>query len=257
MAEHQLVDYSVFDRSGYLIGKVARVEPLVEGNFSLILQLIGEGLINREATIGNGDIKAIDSEKNILHLDRDHQEFIPQSGQGIQLLEERLVVHRKRHKIGEISVRKVVETDMISVPIRREKLVVERIGEVDPLVEIGLGSTRVEGSGLGNNSEMAAGAPELTTSGSLRTIRETVNFLESVDQLSDHHCKKVRVAISLQQGSGLEATAHQFESPHTAIRVLSALEQVLLEQCNQVRLELLLKDEAMLHTYQTWFAQAT
>lgn len=49
-----------------------------------------------------------------------HEEIIP-------LLEERLVVRRQRHKVGEIIVRKVVETRMIQVPIRRERLVIEQI----------------------------------------------------------------------------------------------------------------------------------
>lgn len=49
-----------------------------------------------------------------------HEEIIP-------LLEERLVVQRQRHKVGEIIVRKVVETRMIQVPIRRERLIIEQI----------------------------------------------------------------------------------------------------------------------------------
>lgn len=45
----------------------------------------------------------------------------------IPLLAERLVVERRRRKVGEVVVRKVVETQMVSVPVRRERLIVEQV----------------------------------------------------------------------------------------------------------------------------------
>jgi Domain of unknown function (DUF2382) len=55
----------------------------------------------------------------------------------IHLLEERLIVETKRYKIGEVVVRKVVETRMIEVPVRREKLIVEQLyPEYKQLAEI-------------------------------------------------------------------------------------------------------------------------
>lgn len=45
----------------------------------------------------------------------------------IPLLAERLVVDRRRRKVGEIVVRKVVETQMVNVPVRRERLIVEQV----------------------------------------------------------------------------------------------------------------------------------
>lgn len=45
----------------------------------------------------------------------------------IPLLAERLVVNRRRRKVGEVVVRKVVETQMVSVPVRRERLIVEQV----------------------------------------------------------------------------------------------------------------------------------
>jgi len=57
----------------------------------------------------------------------------------IQLLEERLVVKNIRHKVGEVIVRKIVETQMVQVPIRREKLIVEKVyPEYKQIAEIGL-----------------------------------------------------------------------------------------------------------------------
>lgn len=45
----------------------------------------------------------------------------------IQLLEERLVVNRQWRKAGEVVIRKIIDTRLVEVPVRREKLVVEQI----------------------------------------------------------------------------------------------------------------------------------
>jgi stress response protein YsnF len=45
----------------------------------------------------------------------------------IRLLAERLVVNQNKRKVGDVTIRKEVETRMIQVPVRREKLIVEQI----------------------------------------------------------------------------------------------------------------------------------
>ncbi|PSN15562.1 hypothetical protein C7293_06835 [filamentous cyanobacterium CCT1] len=184
------------------------------------------------------------------------------AGKTIQLVEERLVVNRRRVKVGEVSVRRVVETEVIEVPIRREKLVVEKIGEGEPIVEVKLGEPRLlgnalsfdSGAGAGFSSGIESSTHDLTAIGNLSTIRDAVNFLEAAKTLDDH-CEKIRVYIFLKQKTGLKATVHQFESSETAVQVLLGLEMTLLKRCSNVRLELFLKDAAMLQTYQNWFAQ--
>ncbi|AFZ00650.1 DUF2382 domain-containing protein [Calothrix sp. PCC 6303] len=58
----------------------------------------------------------------------------------IRLLAEKLVVNYKTRKVGEVTVRKVVETRIVKVPVRREKLIVEQISpEYRQLAEINLG----------------------------------------------------------------------------------------------------------------------
>jgi stress response protein YsnF len=60
----------------------------------------------------------------------------------INLLQERLIVDRQRRKIGEVIVRKEIETRIVEVPVRREKLVVEQISpERKQLVSLDLGLT--------------------------------------------------------------------------------------------------------------------
>lgn len=57
----------------------------------------------------------------------------------IRLLEERIVVERGIQKVGEVIIRKEIETEIIEVPIRREKLIVEQVGtERRQLAEIDL-----------------------------------------------------------------------------------------------------------------------
>jgi hypothetical protein len=57
----------------------------------------------------------------------------------IQLLEERLVVNARKQKIGDVIMRKEIVTEMVQVPVRREKLIVEQVSpEHRKLVEIDL-----------------------------------------------------------------------------------------------------------------------
>lgn len=51
--------------------------------------------------------------------------------QAIRLLEERLRVDRHKKKVGEVVMRKEIETEIVEVPVQREKLVLEQVG-ADP-----------------------------------------------------------------------------------------------------------------------------
>lgn len=258
MPHHQLVDHSVFDRSGYLIGYVTRVEPLPAGDFSLVVELIGDSQGDHEVTIANSHVHALDSDHQVIHVDIDHQEFGPGAGTGIQLLEERLLVNRKRVKVGEISVRRVVETEIIEVPIQREKLVIERTDGSEPPIEVSLNKTRLhglEGLSQGSASKPIIDAQNATANGDFNTIKDAVDCLGAVAQRSDSECEKVRVAIILNGNTGLKGTVYDFEAPETAIQKLSRLEKILLNQCSYVRLELFLRDQAMRPTYQELMSQ--
>lgn len=61
------------------------------------------------------------------------------SSETIPLLEERVVVDHRKRKVGEVIVRKEIETEIIEVPVQREKLIVEQVGsEHKQLAEIDL-----------------------------------------------------------------------------------------------------------------------
>jgi len=78
----------------------------------------------------------------------------------IRLLEERLVVDRSKRKVGEVIIRKEIETRIIQVPVRREKLIIEQVSpERKQLVEIDLGQAEIAGIEL---SEPVNSYPEIS-----------------------------------------------------------------------------------------------
>jgi len=71
----------------------------------------------------------------------------------LQLLEERVVVDRSKRKIGEVIVRKEVETYMVQVPVRRERLIVEQVSpESKQLASIDLAQGELTGIEFSNGT---------------------------------------------------------------------------------------------------------
>lgn len=113
----------------------------------------------------------------------------------LRLLQEKLVVERKKRKVGEVIVRKVVETRMVQVPVHREKLIVEQIGsQQQTLAEIDLGEeivTGVETVANNTNHQSVVSAefpsPELAS-----------DALRSFSFQKPQGCRQVRVEIVLE-----------------------------------------------------------
>ncbi|MFQ4138927.1 YsnF/AvaK domain-containing protein [Nodosilinea sp. PGN35] len=261
MSQQHLINSAVFDRSGHLIGNVVSIQAAAD-DFALIVQLSASDGGNNQVTIHQTAIRDIDGENRTIRVDLDRQQCAPQASQGIQLVEERLVVNRQRVKVGEVSVRRVVETEMVQIPVRREKLVVEKIGDgaspAEP-IEIPLAETQIEGTGIdpdfGAVLEPGDRGQSASASGSFESIRDAIDFLNAVVQQPNHACEKVRVAILLDGDNGLKGTLYEFEDPQTAVQKISRLDKILLNQCNQVRLELFLSDPARRRTYEDWLAR--
>lgn len=77
------------------------------------------------------------------------------AGEIIRLLGERVVVNRNKRKVGEVIVRKEIETRMVQVqvPVRHEKLIIEQVSpEHKQLAEIDLTSGEVSGIELSENA---------------------------------------------------------------------------------------------------------
>ena len=135
----------------------------------------------------------------------------------IRLLGERLVVDRSKRKIGEVIVRKEIETRMIQVPVRHERLIVEQVSpERKQLAEIDLGLAEISDINL--------------------TDGEKVDFA-SVD-------------------SGLSVSG-EFNSPKIASLLLNAIALERNNGCNKVRVTIVVEDEERQKTYQEWFERTS
>lgn len=132
----------------------------------------------------------------------------------IRLLEERLVINRSKRKVGEVVVRKEIETQIIEVPIQREKLIIEQVGaETKQLAEIDLGKGEVTGV-------------ELT---------------------------KVQTSASLHQDNDRYTVSGEFLSPKAASDLLDAIAHQKQHGCEKVRIELVVDNPEVQATYQTMF----
>lgn len=123
----------------------------------------------------------------------------------VRLLEERLVVSRNKRKIGEIVVRKEIETRIIEVPIQREKLIIEQVGtETKKLAEIDLGQGQVTGVELGRvassdtvQESVANSETGYRVRGEFVSPKAASDLLQAIALHKPHGCEKVRVELIL------------------------------------------------------------
>ncbi|MDF5719793.1 MAG: DUF2382 domain-containing protein [Rhizonema sp. PD37] len=119
----------------------------------------------------------------------------------IRLLGERLVVERNKRKVGEVIVRKEIETRMIQVPVRREKLIVEQVSpEHKQLAEIDLGEEEISGLALTPEETHQAASLDgsLTVTGEFQSPKIASLLLNAIALERNHKCKKVRVTIVVE-----------------------------------------------------------
>ncbi|MHC5741754.1 MAG: YsnF/AvaK domain-containing protein [Nostoc sp.] len=129
-------------------------------------------------------------------------EQVPEE-QIIRLLEERLFVESSKRKVGEVIVRKVIETRMVQVPVRREKLIVEQISpEHKQLAEIDLGQGEISGLDLTEVERLeATHNNSLTVSGEFSSPKIANLLLNAIALERNNGCKQVRVTIAVEDES--------------------------------------------------------
>ncbi|MCC5646032.1 YsnF/AvaK domain-containing protein [Nostoc sp. CHAB 5824] len=170
-------------------------------------ETLGDLTLSENSTEQLVNYQTINSPVESVNLEEASEEQI------IRLLEERLVVESSKRKVGEVIVRKQIETRMIQVPVRREKLIVEQISpEHKQLAEIDLGQEKIFGVDL-----------------------------TEVERLEIQHF-----------GSGLMVSG-EFSSPKTASLLLNAIALEQNHGCNQVRVTIAVEDESHQKKYQEWF----
>lgn len=117
----------------------------------------------------------------------------PQEVHNISLLEEKLKIDRRKRKVGEVIVYKQVETKMVQVPIRREKLIVKRIGkQPEQLVEVTINNEEVNGFDL---AELADKDTLHITKSNFIAVQTAQELLEAVAHLSSATNAKIRLEI--------------------------------------------------------------
>jgi Domain of unknown function (DUF2382) len=118
--------------------------------------------------------------------------------QRISLLEEKLRVNYTKQKVGEIRVRKQIETRLVEVPVRWEKLIVEQIGsETKQLAEIILGQGEVSGVEFKNLHISDTNADRACVSGEFISVKAAKDFLEAIALQKQPGCAKVRIELVL------------------------------------------------------------
>lgn len=132
--------------------------------------------------------------KSVIREDGEHlQEDI------IRLLGERLVVDRSKRKVGEVIVRKEIETRMVQIPVRREKLIVEQVGpERKQLAEIDLGQEDVSAIDWQEEIPVTSFEGGLTVSGDFDSPKIASLLLNAIALERKHGTKKVRVTVVVE-----------------------------------------------------------
>lgn len=118
----------------------------------------------------------------------------------VRILEERLVVDRSKRKVGEVIVRKEIETRMVQVPVRCEKLIFEQVSpEGKQLADIELEQEAARGIEL-NETAMSATTldSKLTVRGEFNSPKVSSLLLNALSRERRHGCKNVRVEIVVE-----------------------------------------------------------
>jgi stress response protein YsnF len=137
-----------------------------------------------------------DRKNEHLEIDEDDENFDVVDREVIRLLEERLVINRSKRKVGEVIVRKEIETRMVQVPIQWEKLIVEQVGD-DPkvLAQIDLGEGNITGIDL---TEIKSDRQEPTVKAEFTSVQKASKILNAIASQPRHGCVKVRLEIVLE-----------------------------------------------------------
>jgi hypothetical protein len=130
----------------------------------------------------------------------------------VRLLEEKLVVNRDKRKVGEVVVRKVVETRLVEVPVRREKLIIEEVGkEATPLAEIDLGKGEVTGVDIVSMT-LDQEEENFNVQGEFFSVQAASDLLSAIALRSNHGCQKVRVQLVVDNEQAQQTYQTMFDS---------------------------------------------
>lgn len=157
------------------------------------------------AELDNLFIEQIDRNRNNKQLASDRQkepirEIVDEKS--ISLLEEKLLVNRNKQKVGEVVVRKKIETRMVQVPVRREVLIVEQIGgENKQLAQIDIGKGEITGVEI---AHVPANIGDRTIEAEFLSPGSASDFLKAIALTKNHGCVKVNIELTVNNQEKLE-----------------------------------------------------
>jgi stress response protein YsnF len=223
--KEKLISFKVVDRDGRVLGSVKDIYVTENNEVELLISLIDSldkfelflldsnyieqiDLQNKSLTVNlsqteiknlplyqpcQGEIREV-TETSMANNQQDKKQGIREEI-SVPLLEERLLVNRNKRKVGEVIVRKKVETRLVQVPVRWEKLIVEQVGaETKQLAEIDLGHGEVTGADL---KQRLADDSGHTVSGEFVSLKAASDLLEAIALKAQHGCSKVRIEITV------------------------------------------------------------
>ncbi|MGA9381798.1 MAG: DUF2382 domain-containing protein [Phormidium sp.] len=115
----------------------------------------------------------------------------------IRLLEERLVINHHKRKVGEVIVRKEIETRMVEVPVQYEKLIVEQVSPESKIIaEIDFGQQEYSTTTANKTSSNQTSIN--TVKGEFVSPKTASLLLDAIDKQKHHACQLVRVEIVLE-----------------------------------------------------------
>lgn len=237
LSEAQLVGYSVLDRQGYLLGQVLKTLPRPDDQFALLVQYPASKAEMAELIVENESITKVDSQASRLYTDLDFNLVVPTQGKTIPLVAERALVKRHRRKVGEVVVRKVVETDWVQIPIHRETLLIEQAGKPTPLAEISLGETRVSGDAA---IAPAANRYDTFPTESLGYWSSLVEASQTLEQFAQDEAiasLPIRVVLVIDPQRPTEKVTLEFPTTNAAAQMLNTIAEHWQPLCQGVYLE--------------------
>ncbi|HYW19739.1 MAG TPA: DUF2382 domain-containing protein [Nodularia sp. (in: cyanobacteria)] len=146
----------------------------------------------------NTNTKMVASEIETDNIEKIDEEII------VRLIEERLIADSSIHKLGEVIIRKEIETRMVQVPVRREKLIVEQVGAVNKqLAEIDLSQGEISGIELiaGERPEGTILDGHLTVVGDFTSPKIASLLLNAIALEHNHGCQQLKITIAVTDES--------------------------------------------------------
>ncbi len=213
---------------------VQKIDPLVKKIFLIVDSTQINNLpeyqerdmeINTDSQVSS-DSHVVDSHLANATSELHTQQTTLQSEEIIKLLEERLVVDRTKRKVGEIIVRKEIETRMVTIPVRRERLIVEQLSpEHKQLANIDLGEEQLEQVESQTESSQIESTQQPTPS--------TTSF------------------------EGSLTVTGEFSSPKVASLLLNAIALERNHGCQRIQVTIAVDNEQLQQKYQEWFARTS